>query len=399
MSADLLCPAVLLETFVDKAGTSLSSITVLQVHLCGSGSSRKSTAELGTALVFLVCACPALKTLSCKGHAFKFLRELGAACPQLLDLSLLGNEGQLYEVNKLVPHLPSIFAKLRSLVLDEIFNDLEAQNELVDMDVQLADMSGPGFQNLKRLHLPCYSFDYQSEWLCLPPGLEHLACSSLKCWPLIHTDGRHPLLQLCSLAITSSQVSLHPLAETLRAAPALQDFILDGWFQLNCVMSMSTFSDLSLLSEKADVKGLRDVHICIDCGGEDGFPVQPVLDNLPLMPGFLKVQIKSCKPGNLATLLKAFPDAEELTLDSMSDMDNLVLQEGIACTQVDTLTVRHCVKVSTAGLLALCQHLPKLKAVSCHGCPLIRRSDLKECEQLMKWHGSTAYFSHSSWFL
>lgn len=151
----------------------------------------------------------------------------------------------------------------------------------------------------------------------------------------------------------------------------------------------SVYAHLTLLCKRAvKIKGLQDATLTI--GYKDGAKdesVQPFLSGLPQMAGMKKCDFSYLGRGDLALLLKAFPDVTSLRLSPQGSMDDADLQVVFqACSKLKRLCLSKCALVSPEGVLELCQRLPSLQAVVFCGFAMMDGSAVKKCEQLLESH-------------
>lgn len=385
LSADLFTPAVQLASFVHEAGDALVTLTTL--HLCiKEASSGRTSATLIESLVLLVGACPALKSLISRGFLWPaVLLKLGDVCPFISTLSIHIEDRSLAGLHEALEQLPSFLPQLTSLALpfcvsENYFSHLQGHNGLLS------------------LGLDSVTFDDESQWLRLPPRLQHLKCDEINTGPPSFHDGRQVMASLVTFSMQTPTLSLTALVQLLRSAPELKVIREEnyyhptdnGKFNITChVTSQSTPTDMLLLHQRMlaglEVEGcIMHVH-----GGkeEPASLLQPLADPWPCMTYVKTCAFSSIGHAWLIQLVKVFPNVTRLGLNDLEAMDDAALQTVAACADLNQLDLESCNKIGPKGLVFLCKKLPLLRLVRCSDCPKLKSSVLKRCVKALLKHG------------
>lgn len=386
-------PAVLLEAFVREVGAALTTVTSLTLHVEDSAGNRTTGAVLMTALASLFSACPVLRSFGISGRLSPALMcTLAGACPLLSTLRVMFAGADLPYLQASLLLQPTLLPNITTLTFEE-----------PSPGFQLPDISSN--HTVHALELRTCSFVTHAHWLSLPPNLRTLSCSGLEGGPPAAVNGRASLASLRSLQLDLHvPVSLHVLAQVLRAAPSLQDITpmvgdSEGdTLAIHCHLKQSTaaktIDDLALLQRTTQGSALRTAFICIDCTEREDVQGSSSLcgtiADLQCMPGTTRCGILGLTPGELAPLLGLFPDLTVLEIGMTDGFSDVELQDVAVCTSLTTLALSNCDSVTPMGLLLLCQRLPRLRKVTCHACAELGRQDLEGCVELLRKTGSKA---------
>lgn len=378
--------------FLREVGESLSTVTSLLLHIQDTGGSAVTTAELSKHVGSLLLACPALQSVTLKGSTSPaLLRALGLACPLLSSLVMVTNDSDILHLQVMMLLLPSLVPNLTSLGFQGLRHslpDISANNGILS----LAFSHDPG-AIIQSLHHPPHHFNFSSivHWHCLPPKLQHLSVHDIDTGP--PTRDRPLLSSLVRLELYSSFPYAHPLAQLLRAAPALQGVIVGSHPSFMrgmlpaCIqffLHEQTGVELETLQSRLQPPVYSNTSYHVECRDKDEEEsLLPFIAALPCMTGVTGLQIFGCSLAELGPLLRVFPDLTQLALWSVEKLDDVGLQEVAAAVQLISLTVGACYDVRAMGVLALCQSLPNLKRVDLKSCQF-EYGSVEKCAVLLK---------------
>lgn len=377
-----------------EAGASLSSVTDLGLFLedhCNQGF--VISAVLIEAMELLAGACPALTNLRFNSRLpNEFFCKVNQSSSSLHKLTFMDPNHNDQEFLQGLLHLqPSLLPRITTL--DFIY---------CCRNYTLSDMSINSSIHSLKLHEFCFKSESESEWLSLPPKLQHLHCGRIEGGPPACSGiGGAALGSLLSLELDATQsfpcIPLHALSQILQAAPLFQLVKVDNLWEkkgyvIYCVLNATTAAaiaaDMALLRKKmCNLPTIRDGEFIIRCTGRETIStsLRPSIATLPVMTGVTKCQFGDLLQGELALLLCVFPNVQELTLGFCNEMTDVELQDVAEFgQQVTRLQIVKCCRLTTASLYALCQSLPHMCSVVCETCPRLDQIALDGCAALLK---------------
>lgn len=277
-----------------------------------------------------------------------------------------------------MPLLQSSFPNLHSL-------------RVLNMLYECLDMSRN--ETILSLDLTCDMFLTRTQWLHLPPQLQHLSIrGGIHHVPPKHADGTSCVKHLLSLKLDTTYENLDVFAQLLRAAPLLRTFEnhrdhVELSFFFDRTSCDSTVADLATLHAHRDFGIFRGTALDIYFSKEDVGPeIMHALASLPVMTVVTKCTVRSTTAAECQHLLCAFPDVSSLIL-IWQDCDDLELQALAACSSLTRLLLIGCNNVHTVGLIALIPQLPRLAKIRCLGCKWLSKDVVEGCLQLLERHG------------
>lgn len=379
-------PSVLLEGFVREAGAALSTVRELDMSIDDSRGSAGTSAMIIESLQSLANACPTLKRVTSRGTLYPaMLCQLGQVCPELSELFLLPTNKSLEIFPEILVLLPTLLPQVTCLGLPEILSD----EEVLDFSQH---------KSVTTLELDDFSFTSELQWQYLPPNLQHLKCEDILAGPPAIACGRQYLISLLSITMWSTPLPVESLAQLICAAPRLQ-FIRDqhlfetgddAALIIVCPLSSeSTPMHLATLrnfmqTSMTEKQGMISLHICESLTASSA---QIVMDAFPCMTLVKICHISDVAHTAIASILKAFPNVQQLELIDLDGLDDRSLQDLAACSKLTRLTLNNCHDVSPMGLVALCLRHPALVHVCCDLTNKLDEADLEMCKSVLLRYG------------
>lgn len=380
----------MLRAFVQEAGASLRTVTTLGLWLDNDGGSPVTLAVLSIAMGLLISKCPALTLFRlAKDLPPAFLALLGQSCPSLRVLEFTCPSPDQESLQQLLLLQPSLLPQVSTLKL----TDCSEEYILSDMSIN---------SSIHSVQLHDFCFVSETQWLSLPPKMQHLFCYTVEVGPpACSSIGSAALGSLLSLELEGGydflSLPLHAFAQILQAAPFLQlvkvrDDMRGKGLLIDCVLNNSTATatatDLALLHQKMGrLNTVQDIIFSINCSKRDAScnSLRPCIALLPMMTRVTRCEVRGLRPGELAPLMRLFPDVGELTLRGCDEVTDVELQElsGFG-KQVTELRIIECSRLTPMGLYALCQCLPGMCSVVCHLCLRLDQAALDGCAALLK---------------
>lgn len=343
-------------------------------------------------MVRLVSSLSALHLLTMHGPLSSgLMHAMGSACPQLYALTIIAGSGDAEHVQTTVSLLPNLLPNISHLAFqkhesDYILPDISNNSKIVDLDLE------------------DYRFKTPAAFQLLPSSLHSLRCYTIgDAVPAINSSGTPTLGNLNTLTLQPNDmnpwIGLSQLAQLLRAAPVLKSVAFEddsGPPSIDCDFDETSnvadaASNLALLLKRTDVDVVRNgqCRICFD-SRESHAMLKPLIDCLPCMLGITQCELRGMVPGELGLLVKLFPDVTHMLIQHTHEFDEeemLLDDEELlcveACTQLTSILLSGFSKLTSLGLLTLCERLPLLKEVVCCECAQLGEPVLKKCVQLL----------------
>lgn len=155
--------------------------------------------------------------------------------------------------------------------------------------------------------------DSPTNWLCLPPTLQHQTCAALRCGlpPSVCTSKDRLALGCLETVICEfrlQRVLLHHVAE-FRCVPALANMETlhsdRGFIQFG-VGDRAVPANLALLLRRMEIEQLSDASYLDDCSKQQTDALIPIFEMLPRMTGVAECEFTTLHPAPLRASMLDF---------------------------------------------------------------------------------------------